>query len=320
MLSKRGVNARPRTATKDPAPSETDPVPEIPIRAGRFAVVGDLQPTSRLEVWRESNALERELLVDAVRRAAPDFVVLLGDAVFCGSSAAAWDAFDRVCRPLRDADLPVLPILGNHEYWVSPAAGLKRFFGRFPDLGRRHWYARRYGPLGLVFLDSNRRWLSRRQWSEQREWLGRALADFDADASVRGVVVFVHHPPYTNSTVTSDELHVQRDLVPSFDAAAKTVAMIAGHVHSYERFARGGKTFLVAGGGGAPRVRLAVGGRRRHADDLYDGPPLRFFHFLEAAPQPDGLSLSVRGLDKGGNTTRLRESFTLVWPETGERR
>ena len=314
------MNARARTAADESLPAESDPVPRIPIRAGRFAVLGDLQPTSRLEVWRESNTFERELLVDAVQRAAPDFVVLLGDAVFCGSSAAAWDAFDRVCRPLRDAGLPVLPILGNHEFWVSPAAGLKHFFGRFPDLERRRWYARRYGPLGLVFLDSNRRWLSRRQWNEQREWLGQALAAFDADAAIRGVVVFLPHPPYTNSTVTSDELHVQRDLVPCFAAAAKTLAMIAGHVHSYERFGRGGKTFLVAGGGGAPRVRLAVGERRRHADDLYEGPPLRFFHFLEAAPQPDGLSLSVRGLDKGGSAARVRECFTLAWPETGERR
>ena len=309
-----------RSAEAAPEAPPREEVPELRAANGRFAVLGDLQPTSRLEIWRESNALERVLLVESVRRAEPDFVVLLGDAVFCGSSASAWTEFDRLCRPLRDARLPVLPVLGNHEYWVSPAAALRRFFERFPDLGRRRWYARRYGPLGLVFLDSNRRWQSRRSWSAQRAWFERTLADFDADARVRGVLVFLHHPPYTNSTVTSDELHVQRDLVPPFASARKTLALVAGHVHSYERYARGGKTFVVAGGGGAPRVRLSMGDRRRHADDLFEGPALRFFHFLEAAPTAGGVEVAVRGLEKGGTEADLRDRFLLGWPVAGAAR
>ena len=317
LLPGRIVTARARRPPKSRPEPEPFTAPPLPVRSGRFAILGDLQPTSRLELWRETNAPERALLIDAVRQSDPDFVVLLGDAVFCGSSAGAWDAFDRVCAPLRGSGVPVLPVLGNHEYWVSPAAALKRFFGRFPELEEHRWYARHYGPLGLIFLDSNRRWLSPRSWFAQLTWLAETLGAFDADPAVRGVLVFLHHPPYTNSTVTSDERHVQRDLVPAFAAATKTIAMFSGHVHSYERFVRGGKTFVVAGGGGAPRVRLAVGARRRHTDDLFEGPALRFFHYLVAEPGARGLVIEVRGLDKGGEAARPREEFTLAWPEPG---
>jgi hypothetical protein len=86
-------------------------------------------------------------------------------------------------------------------------------------------------------------------------------------------------------------LHVQQVLVPPFVQANKTLAMISGHIHSYERFSRAGKTFLVTGGGGGPRVKLATGQRRRHADDLFAGPPLRWFHFLMLAPTPTALRL-----------------------------
>ncbi len=144
---------------------------------------------------------------------------------------------------------------------------------------------------GSLFLDSNEAQLGAKLWAEQAAWLVERLAAFDADPAIAGVVVFVHHPPFTNSTVTGDELHVRQAFVPPFAAARKTLAMVAGHVHSYEHFVRGAKTFLVAGGGGGPRVRLARGAARRHADDLFDGPELRHFHFLAA----DARHLRARG-------------------------
>jgi 3',5'-cyclic AMP phosphodiesterase CpdA len=218
---------------------------------GHFAVVGDLQPTSHFEVWRESNVRERERLVEEIAASEPDFVVLLGDLVFCGSSSAQWRSFEQLCRPLVEARLPLLPVLGNHEYWWTRSRALDRFFSRFPHLQGANWYARRYGPLGLVFLDSNVRRLPPGAWREQIRWLGETLAAFDRDPACRGVLLLLHHPPYTNSTITADERHVQRDLVPPFATARKTLAMMAGHVHSYERFERSGKLYVVAGGGAA---------------------------------------------------------------------
>jgi hypothetical protein len=296
------------------------PAAEIPIRGGHFAIVGDLQPTSRLEFWRESNGLERERLVSEIVRSDPDFLALLGDMVFCGSSASGWERFDRVCSPLRSARLRLLPVLGNHEYWFSRPRALRHFFSRFPELEERRWYALRYGPLGLVFLDSNARFLSASQWREQRAWFEAILEAADSDPSVRGVLVFLHHPPFTNSTITSDERHVQRFFVPPFRASRKTLAMVSGHVHSYERFERGGKTFVVAGGGGAARVRLHEERRRRHADDAFAGPSLRFFHYLDCAFEEEAMTFEVRGLEKGGDAIEVQDRFALLWPADGRRR
>ncbi len=286
----------------------------IEVRSGRFAVVGDLQRTSRAEFWKESNPEESRRLVEEIAARGPDFVVGLGDLVFQGSSRRDWERFDALTAPLRAAGVPILPVLGNHEYWARRGPALRNVFARFPRLAASRWYAETYGSLRLVFLDSNERALGAAAWREEAGWLDAELARADAEEAVKGVAVFGHHPPYTNSTVTGDELHVRRAFVPPFSAAKKTIAMVCGHVHSYEHFIRGGKTFLVAGGGGGPRVRLARGASRRHADDVFDGPEVRHFHFLLCTPAAAGLEVEVVGLEKGGGTFLSLTRFALAWP------
>lgn len=286
-----------------------------PGRTGRFVVVSDLQRTSSIELWRESNVDERARIVREIAALGPDFVAILGDLVFYGASEVDWAELDALGLPLREARVPVLPVLGNHECWWSPRAALKHYFARFPHLHGRRWYSLAHGALGLLFLDSNQRWMSAAQWKEQLAWYAGELARFDRDPAVRGVLVMLHHPPYTNSTVTSDELHVQRDIVPAFFSARKTLAMLSGHVHSYERFTRAGKMFVVTGGGGGPRMRLATGQRRRHQDDLFDGPPLRGFHFLTFSLSRTGVEVAMRGIEKGGRDFSTMDAFTLRWAE-----
>jgi 3',5'-cyclic AMP phosphodiesterase CpdA len=300
-----------RSRPRPPAPEFAG---EVSLRSGRFAVVSDFQRTSRAELWRERNLDERRRIIQRIAEEGPDFVAILGDLVFCGSSPAHWAEFDRLSAPLREAGIPILPVLGNHEYWVSPRRALAAFFARFPHLGGRHWYALAYGDLALTFLDSNRRWLSPARWKEQLDWYSEELARFDQDPAVRACLAMLHHPPYTNSTVTSDEVHVQRGFVPPFARSQKTVAMFSGHVHSYERFERDGKTFCVTGGGGGPRVRLSSGSRRRHADDLFSGPPVRLFHFLLCERAPEGLRIEARGLPKGSRSFETMDRFSLRWP------
>jgi hypothetical protein len=129
---------------------------------------------------------------------------------------------------------------------------------------------------------------------------------------ILGVLVLLHHPPYTNSFLTPDDRVVQRAFAPPFVQARKTLLMVAGHVHSYERFARAGKTFLVTGGGG-PRVKLVTGRRRRHMDDCFGGPPLRGFHFLMLTPLPTRLEIAMRGLPPHGGVFDTLDCFTLPW-------
>jgi hypothetical protein len=276
------------------------------VSSGSFVAVGDFQRTSLLEIWRESNLDERRLLVEAIAREDADFLVLLGDMVFRGDSRSDWADFDALTAPLRH--LHKLPVLGNHDYGLRRTTAMRHFRARFPDAAS--FYARSYGPLRLLFLDSNRSRMA--GWSEQLRWFGEVLSDADGDPAVRAVLVFVHHPPFTNSSVSGDDRTVRDALVPPFVAARKTRAMISGHVHSYERFDRSGKVFVVSGGGGGPRARLHGGDRRRHDDDLYSGGGLRPFHYLRLTVGDATLTVEARGLEKGAATLTTFDAFHLT--------
>lgn len=276
-----------------------------------FAVVSDLQRTAIIEFWRESNERERELVINAIAAARPAFLAITGDLVFSGGSAEQWADFDALSAPLRKASIPVVAAFGNHEYWGG--GGEDHFFARFPHLERQHWYSLAYGPVRLVFLDSNVGELTETGWKRQLAWYEQTLADFDRSPDVRGVLVLLHHPPYTNSSITGDEKHVQRDFVPAFRRAEKTLAMISGHVHSYERFVRGGKTFVVSGGGGGPRARLLTGSERRHKDDAINAAPLRDFHYLTFRAGKTGVEVTAAGLPKGGSQWKILDRFNLPW-------
>src|SRR4029453_14925062 len=122
---------------REPAPRHrgASPIPARapgtgPIQSGAFAVVGDLQPTSGLEVWRESNPRERSAILRELSSEKPDFVAFLGDLVFCGSSNAAWAGFDRLCGPLKSGGIRTYAVLGNHEYWIARRPALANYFRR----------------------------------------------------------------------------------------------------------------------------------------------------------------------------------------------
>ena len=295
------------------APPRPFPAELPPFTPGsQFIAAGDLQRTPFFE-RRESNDAERVRLVQAIAAARPSFVAFTGDLVDEGSSASDWSDFDRLTAPIRDAGIPAIVAIGNHEYERS-REGEQHVLARFPAMKGRHHDVVDRGPLRLVLLDSNDLVLSKEEWAEQRRWYDETLARLDADGAVRGVMVLLHHEPFTNSTMTADEGQVQRDFLPGFLAAKKTLAMLSGHVHSYERFTRQGKTFVVSGGGGGPRITLAVGSARRHPDDLFDGPPVRDFHFIVYTIGDGSVEAEVRSLPKGGTAFSTMDRFSLPYP------
>jgi hypothetical protein len=301
-----GVAAPPRPFADTPAPGH---------EGARLVVVGDLQRTAPLlELWREQNDPERALIVRAIADAHPDLLAITGDCVFDGGSDGQWAAFDALVAPLHANHVPAIAAFGNHEYWSGRADAEAHLFPRFPLDAHRHWFAFAFGPLQIVVLDANQGRLAAGEWHAQVDWYASTLDGFDRDPAVRGVVVTFHEPPYTNSTVTGDEGYVQTDLVPPFARATKTLAMLNGHVHSYERFVRGGKVFVVSGGGGGPRARLATGADRRHPDDVFLGPSVRDFNFTVYTLTAAGVDAEVRGLAKGGSEVRVLDRFTIGWP------
>jgi len=280
-----------------------------------FAVIGDPQEPTFWEtsfMGRENNVAERPFLFAALEGLRPAFLVITGDLTASGSSARRWGYFDRLTQGMRALEIPILPAIGNHDYWGNNAVALQEFSARFPQFGRSHWYTRRYGSLALVFLDANVEDLDADAWQRQQRWLVRTLADLDADPSVAGVLVFEHQPPFTNSTVTTDDVAVQKAFVPAFVRAHKTLAMISGHTHAYEHFVEQGKHFIVSGGGGGPRVELRGGAQALH-QDRFTGPSPRPFHLLWITPGTHGVQIEVRGFNKGERALRNVDRFELTW-------
>ncbi len=291
--------------------------PQLPI-----AVIGDTQRTSKLEaifMFREENDRERELLLNHLFRAKFDLLVHLGDMVFDGTSASEWKEFDRLFAPVLAQGISVIPAVGNHEYWGNNQQALANLTARFPWLANRRWHARIHDRLGLLAIDSNISEYSEADWAKQAAWFDSTLRKMEANPNVRAVLVFSHHPPFTNSTTIDDAAYLAKSFLPNFFASGKTIAFISGHVHGYERFAANGRTFIVSGGGGGPRLRLYEGKKARH-QDLFAGPAIRPFNYLLLYPESGRLRIEVMGLDKTApagaqSQIRLIDKMTIPYPQ-----
>jgi hypothetical protein len=158
---------------------------------------------------------------------------------------------------------------------------------RFPQLGVNRWYSRRFGHLGLIWLDSNSGEMTTAEWKTQVHWFIAEVDRFDGDPQVDAVFVFLHHAPYSNSATTPESEEIKDDVVPAFMRARKTRLLAAGHIHAYERFEKEGKVFVVTGGGGGPRVPRKDEAEWEHVD-LSHAPWPRPLHYVRAFAEPTG--------------------------------
>ncbi len=282
-----------------------------------IAVIGDTQRTLRVERYflrREQNQRERALLLQHLLGTEFELLVHLGDMVENGSSAAAWQEFDRLFAPFFAKGIRFVPLMGNHDYWGNKQRRCAHLQTRFPSCLNSPWQALAIGRLGLILLDSNISQYSGEVWAKQANWFESTLQRFELEASVAAVIVFSHHPPFTNSAVLRRAKHLEDRFLPAFFAAHKTRAFISGHVHGYERFTRNGKTFIVSGGGGGPRLPLRPESRRRY-DDQFSGAGLRPFHYLLLHPEAGRLVVEVKGVNKEETHVRLVERFAIDYCE-----
>jgi predicted phosphodiesterase len=282
-----------------------------------IVVLGDTQRTTfaeRLLLGREQNERARQALIQKLaREERPAFVVHLGDLVSCGASAGEWRYFDRLVAPLGALGIRIRPVLGNHDYWGPRALALRLARSRFPELAPHTFAALRHGELGLLWLDSN---LAGGAAAEQQRWFEETLDGYEHDPAVRGVLAFAHHPPFSNARRPERTRPTLARLLDPFCAARKTLALLSGHVHGYERFQLRGKTFIVSGGAGGPRVRYRTGAAARHppAYATLDGQR-RAFHYLVLQATADQLCFDVKCLELGDTYPRGRlETFALPWP------
>lgn len=271
-----------------------------------FGVVGDTQQTLWIEkvfLRREDNRSETRTLVTALGHEPISTLIHAGDMVGNAMWDPDWDEFDSLVRLLDP--ISIYPAMGNHDYWGFNFISLPKVYKRFPILERSRWYSTRFGPTAVVFLDSNDDQLSLREWRTQKNWFISEMSRLDLDPTVIRILVVSHHPPYTSSRAVGGSRRVREDFLPTFFRTAKAVAYISGHAHGHERYRIGGKLFIVTGGGG--------GARHDHRDSPseYIASFPHPFHYLIATPTASGLTVQMKGFQKGDSDVRVIDQFTI---------
>jgi acid phosphatase type 7 len=251
-----------------------------------FVIYGDTRFTDPRETVA-SNPGARRALVARVAEEHPDALILSGDLPWHGNDLDDYRVYAEESKPWTDAHLRIYPVLGNHEFAGCPEAQcLQNWWQVFPELTGRRWYELALGSTLRVFaLDSDTSLLP---GSEQRGWLEQRLGQLPAE--VRFVILALHHPPVADDAwfiVRPNERSLLKLLGPLAKRSAARFLVCAGHVHNYERFERGGVTYLVSGGGGAKPLAVV-----RSPADRYRHREFPNYHYLRFELQ--GATLSAQ--------------------------
>jgi predicted phosphodiesterase len=267
----------------------------------KLILIGDLQRTLFVEriCGREQNDRERLHVLNQAAEGKADAYWFLGDLVDVGGLSSSWKVFDQVSRAIFQQSAPKNAIFGNHDYWGLPSAVRREMKTRFQNLAHQNFGESRYGSLAVLYLDSNQPMLSVQQWNKQRQWFQDRLEQLENDSTIRDVLVFSHHPPFTNSRRYRGKIDFQQSWVPAFQKQSKTRAWISGHVHAYEHFDVGQKKFLVMGSSGGPRAPLFTGQKQRLPDRCPSPSQPRPFVYSTIEVSAQALRLTVHGFEKG---------------------
>ncbi len=252
----------------------------------------------------------RQALIARIAAEKPDLLLVNGDLVLTGGHAGDWREFDKETQPWQDAQIKVLPAVGNHDTWED--AALHNYFQQFPNLEGRRWYSVHYGNVLLLTLDSES---DHTPNSPQWNWIVSELDHVPAD--VRFIIFAMHHPPYTQS---SDHMfgggHSAREsekhLAELFESKQKQlqarIIAIAGHVHNYERYEHSGVMYIVSGGGGAAPYKV-----ERQPGDFYNQPGPTY-HYCRITVDHNKLKLEMVKLEAAGAqfVFNVRDSFEIL--------
>lgn len=220
------------------------PLPEIPLplRSAvlRLAVAGD--------TGNGADALAKG--VATVHAASPlDAIILTGDTFYPCGVASENDPRWSLVAPLTGIGVPILPVLGNHDFCgkSDPEAQIRATDTvanwRFP--GRQ--YAVRTRVADLLFVDTTPHAKGR------GSTVAPAIREAFAGAKAPWRVVVGHHPVISSGYhgyFPRDEVRRMRQLIPAL-TAAKVDLVIGGHDHHVELI-RGRFVHLISGAGSSP--------------------------------------------------------------------
>ncbi|MBA3460254.1 MAG: metallophosphoesterase [Deltaproteobacteria bacterium] len=170
-----------------------------------------------------------------------DFVVVLGDIAYeSGTAAQLQGKFFAIYQQIMRY-APIFPAIGNHERRTSQG---RPYFEAFVLPEPERYYSFDWGDVHFVAIDTTQR------DSEQLRWLDKDLKKNKQP----WVIVFGHHPMYTNS-LRGPQLWI-RQAFSKILTDNKVDLVLTGHEHQYERFRVAGVNYVVSGGGGGQLTKF----------------------------------------------------------------
>ena len=217
-------------AITEPAPMTTaaEPGSDEPVR---FVAVGDIG----------TGGLAQEAIKKRMTETPFEFILVLGDLAYkSGKPQELNGRFFAVYKDLLRY-VPVYPSIGNHELRTKQG---EPYYESFILPEPERYYSFNWGDIHFVAIDTNER------DREQLRWL---QSDLRAN-KLPWVIVFGHHPMYTNS-LRGPQRGIRKAFAKIF-TDHNVDLVVTGHEHQYERFRVGGVNYVVSGGGGAQLTKF----------------------------------------------------------------
>ena len=183
-----------------------------------FFVIGDTQMTGNPEADKESIDILKSI-ADLINKQDADFGIQTGDFVDVASSFAHWDQVLSVFTE-SFSDVPVVQVLGNHEYYTNTSGSLARSIFNLPG---KDFYSVEYGNVYVAVINCNA------SLDEATAW----LVEDAAASQCQWKILTLHQPPYYTNPLGSSKAYNEK--IP---AAAEQVGIdfvFSGHDHAYAR-------------------------------------------------------------------------------------
>ena len=184
----------------------------------RFFVIGDTQLSGIAESDQEEIRLMNAIAAN-INSQPMNFGIQTGDFVDNGGNLVQWneilDVFSR-----NYADIPVVQVMGNHEYYGDLSGGNASSLWTLPD---RLYYSVEYGDVYVAVINFAA------NLEDACQWLIQDAAKSDCTWKV----LAVHQPAYyTNPNGSSEAFN---RYIPAAAEAAGINVVFSGHDHSYAR-------------------------------------------------------------------------------------
>lgn len=245
-----------------------------------------------------------------------DLAIHVGDiAYYDGSETDFTDRHFRVYGRMLSR-IPFFPAVGNHDVRADAGESYDRAFDWPEALTGTRFYSFRWNSVLFLALDTSSHTEDVQGLGEGRgrqyEWLEQTLQAARTDPSVKWIVVYGHHPPYSHAVGISGHgppYGIRTHLPPLFDRYGVDL-MAAGHDHHYERSVAVRDGRPVGDGCGPVYLVQGAGGASRYARDVGSSPISAFasreFSFTELMIVGDRLYGRTFGVDGA-----VQDEFTI---------